>query len=217
MIFERRVESMSFYYGIYVKSGTEITTTKKLQLLNNKMGGHLFNSVFVPFKETEVYNLQCQTLEKKYSLLFNSYIFIQTNELLTSEQYNIIKQCSSSIYKILLDVLPVEETEQFLRHEQATLTDVVFQPKDNLIELIGKIKDVIRLQYNRRNSYRKYIKFINKNNLSRITLTRQTFLAIAKKLQITVKDLLYNPVMFFEELLEHYRTGVINKIHSFNM
>lgn len=184
------------YYAIHVKTGSEITVARRIDSLNRKMNGLLLNKVIVPFSlKTTIDPSKGQAYQQK-SLLFNSYIFIQLDEL-TTEVYCVLREISSSVFKIIVE--PINENEMnFLAAGE--VTEFVVEISDSIVfkKMQSLFKEIITAKKNQ-------IKMAFMNNSSlHINLPTNLAKKMIKRNGFTVFDITRQPILLIKEVLKLY-------------
>ena len=184
------------YYAIHVKTGCEISVAKKLDNFNRNLNGRLFNKVVVPFNIKTTIDTSNGQAYQRHDLWFNSYIFIQLDEL-TTEIYCLINELTNSIFKILQ--VPIQETEMTFLATGEVTEFIVEIPEDALVRSIQQLlKEIIKTQ-------KEKIHVIVKNNrYLHMKLTTNMAKSIFRERKLTVGDIISQPMVLLKEVLKLY-------------
>lgn len=183
-----------YYYAIQVRTGSELTVAKKIDLLNKKLNGHLVTKIIVPFSIKTTFDGIKGAAYQRQGLLFNSYIFI-AHESLTPEAYLKIKEVSTLIYKIFEIPISVEEMK-FLAN--GDITDFIVEVSG--LELQAAIQEKCRELV--------AVKKLDgkKNGYYQFLLPTHIVKSILMLKDFTIRNITNKPIKFIKEVLNLYDT-----------
>lgn len=184
------------YYALHVKTGSEISVAKRLEKLNCNMDGRLFKKIVVPFSTKTTIDTQTRQAYQQNGLLFNSYIFLQLDDL-TSEIYSKLKEVSTSVFKIIQE--PILESEmEFLTTGQ--VTEFVFEPADETV--LDKIQQLMFQIIESKKSKvqvivkdKRYLSILTNTKIAKDILERNNF---------RIADLIGQPLKLLNSILRLY-------------
>lgn len=191
---------MKTFYAIHVRTGYETNIASKLINLNSKLKAmYGVGEIYLPLDKTYMVDTEGAKFKEVNNLLFGNYVFVELNQL-TPATFQFIRSLGNAVYTILQN--PINETELKALHDDSVEVTV---HTSNISEQIKKMHEALCRKASLTNR-KIHLSSVNSKR-SILKLPKETFINVAKWLNLTISDILKFPSRLIEGVLYYEATN----------